>query len=88
MTSTVRSRVRTLRQAEEFLHREWPGRDAPGPAWLAYHQHAAELYAHVARVDADHHHEALYRAGCERDAAIAVTHGLLDSAADGEVEPI
>jgi hypothetical protein len=52
--------VRTLRQAHELLHREWPGNSAPASAWLAYHQRAAKLYAHVAQVDKDHHHEALH----------------------------
>ena len=66
------SEVRTLRQAHESLTRLWPGRDASAAAWVAYHERAARLYEQVARVDADHHHEALYWAGYERDVAEAL----------------
>ena len=55
----VPSSPATLQQAHELLHREWPGNDVSPVAWLAYHRHAAEVYAYVAEVDADHHHEAL-----------------------------
>jgi hypothetical protein len=57
----------TLRQAQESLSRRWPGRDASVAAQVAYHERAAALYEHVARVDPGHHHEALYWAGFERE---------------------
>lgn len=68
-TASGQSRVRTLRAAQEFLHRLWPGRSAPDSMWLAYHQKAAELYSAVAEIDQAHHHEALCWAQQERDAA-------------------
>lgn len=57
----------TLRQAHELLTPQWPGVDAPIAAQVAYHDRAVRLYQHVARVDPDHHHEALYWAGYERN---------------------
>jgi hypothetical protein len=68
----VTAALSTLRAARELLTREWPGREAPVSAWLAYHQRAARLYKHVANVDPDHQHEALYWAGYERDQAQAL----------------
>jgi hypothetical protein len=61
--------VRTLRQAQEQLVREWPGRHASNSAWLAYHQHGAELFAAAAEADQEHHYEALYFAQQEREEA-------------------
>lgn len=61
--------VRTLRQAQQALTPHWPGLNAPVAAHVAYHERAARLYQHVARVDPDHHHEALYLASYERDQA-------------------
>jgi hypothetical protein len=55
----------TLRQAHELLAREWPGLDASVATQVAYRERAVRLYEHVARVDPDHHHEALYWAGYE-----------------------
>ena len=59
--------VRSLRQAHEALTQSWPGLDAPIAAQVAYHDRAVRLYQHVARVDPDHHHEALYWVGYERE---------------------
>jgi hypothetical protein len=81
----MRSQVRTLQQAHEFLNRQWPGRGAPRSAWLDHHQVAAEVYTHVARVDLDHHHEALYLAGAEREHVRALTDlGAGDSVEAGK----
>lgn len=77
------SAVLTLRQAEELLIREWPGRNATGAAWLAYHQRAAELYARVADVDPDHHHEALYLAAQEEQSARALIERAGDATPGG-----
>jgi hypothetical protein len=57
----------TLRTAQEQINREWPGRDAPGPAWRRYYERAVSLFERVAEVDADHHFEALYWAGQARE---------------------
>ena len=76
MTETVRS----LRQAQEFLTRAWPGNDVSPEAWRAYHQHAAEVYAHVAEVDSDHHHEALCWANQAAEQVRILTE-LIDSRA-------
>jgi hypothetical protein len=61
-----------LQQAHEFLRRGWPGRDTSASAWLAHHQRAAELYAHVAEVNPAHHHEALHWAGQEQESVRAL----------------
>jgi hypothetical protein len=76
MSANAGARVRTLREAHEVLHREWPGHDAPGSAWLAHHQRAADLYADVAAIDPEHRHEAMYWARQERDAAKAVAERM------------
>jgi hypothetical protein len=60
-----------LRQAHELLTPQWPGQNASVAAQVAYHEGAARLYEHVARVDPDHHHEALFWANEERHAAEA-----------------
>jgi hypothetical protein len=67
--------VRTLQQAHELLARQWPGRSASSATWRAHHEYAAKLYAHVAEVDQDHHHEALFWAAQEQEAA----HGLAET---------
>lgn len=75
----------TLRQAHELLARKWPGVDAPVAAQLAHHERAMRLYEQVARVDADHHHEALYWAGYERELVreLRSTAGAGDGAKGG-----
>lgn len=62
-------RLLTLRQAQATVRRTWPGRDASDTVWQAYHERAAVLYAEAATHDLDHHHEALFLAQCEREAA-------------------
>jgi hypothetical protein len=67
--------VATLRAAHELLARQWPGGNSSSLGWVAYHQHAADLYDEVARSDPDHQHEARYWAQQERAAADALTAG-------------
>lgn len=80
--------VRTLRQVHEVLSQRWPGRNASAEAWLAHHEFAATLYTHVAKVDPDHHHEALFWAGQEQEAAraLAQTADSSVAAVPGEVD--
>ena len=59
--------VRTMASAREQLNREWPGRSAPASAWQIYYQRAVTLYEHVAKVDNNHHYEALYLASEARE---------------------
>lgn len=61
------SEVLTLRAAQEQINREWPGRDAHASAWRSYYERAVSLFERVAKVDADHHYEALYWAGQARE---------------------
>jgi hypothetical protein len=70
--------ISTLGQAHDALRRQWPGRFASDAAWLAYHERAAGLYAHIARVDADHHHEALFWASQERESARCLADKISD----------
>lgn len=65
--------VRTLRDAQEWLTGQWPGRHPSTSVLLAYHRKAAMLYDHVARADPAHHHEAPFWAAQEREAARALT---------------
>ncbi|MFB9904088.1 AMED_5909 family protein [Allokutzneria oryzae] len=53
-------RSRTLREAHEYVRRMRPAPEARPAVWHAYHQQTAAVYAQVAEVDTDHHHEALY----------------------------
>lgn len=64
--------VRTLRGAQEWLTRQWPGTCSTTAALRAYHQAAAELYRQIASTEPAHHHEALFWAQQERDAAQAL----------------
>ena len=58
---------RTLVEAHELLARVRPSRQAPLAEWLAYYQRSAALYAEVAEIDREHHHESLYWADHERE---------------------
>ena len=58
---------RTLREAHEVLERSEPRWKAPLGEWLAYYQRAAVLYAEIAEIDRDHHHEALFMAEQAQD---------------------
>jgi hypothetical protein len=69
----------TLREAQELLHREWPGSNATAAEWIAHHQRGAELYATVAQTDPDRPHEALFWAKWERDAAAAIARHCVDA---------
>lgn len=66
------SDAQTLQQAHEVVAQRWPGRDASSAEWRAHHEYAASLYTHIAKVDRAHHHEALFWAGQEQEAAQAV----------------
>jgi hypothetical protein len=70
--------ARTLREAHEFLHRQWPG-EPTLPALLAYHEQAAALYRQIAELDVGHQHEALFWAQQEREAVAALTARLAAS---------
>lgn len=72
--------IRTLRQAQEHVRRQWPGNCASHAAWLAYHQQASDLYRRVAEIDPDHHHEALFWAQQEKEAAGLLVEQNKDSA--------
>lgn len=65
----IRNAPATLQGAREQVAREWPGREATPAAVRAYHERAAELFAHVAEVDTGHRHEALFWAAQEREYA-------------------
>lgn len=68
MTGRPLDDVGTLQEAHEVVRRDWPGRGASAEDWLAHHERAAAVYAHVADVDAGHHHEAVFWASQERQA--------------------
>jgi len=84
--SAGQASVRTLTAARELLHREWPGRDAPVSVWLAHHQRAAALFAHVAEIDSDHHYEALVLAQQERETAQVLAERMAAPAEAGDIE--
>lgn len=62
-----------LEEAHDTLRALQPAEEAGPALWLAYHRHAASVYAEVAEVDRAHHHEALSWAGSERDKASLLT---------------
>lgn len=64
---------RTLEEANRMAALLWPGREAPLPAWLDYHQQRADLFSSVAESDPGHRHEAQHLAGVEREEAVRVT---------------
>jgi hypothetical protein len=64
--------IRSLRHAQEWLIRRWPGDCSTAAALLAYHRMAADLYDRVASADPAHHHEALFWAQQERATAQAL----------------
>jgi hypothetical protein len=61
-----------LDQAHEALSKVRPPENAPLSAWLAYHRHAAQVYAEIAEADRAHHHEARFWMSRERALAAAV----------------
>ncbi|HEV8556973.1 MAG TPA: AMED_5909 family protein [Actinophytocola sp.] len=56
----------SLAQAHEAVSTVQPSGNAPLSVWLAYHRHAAEVYAETAEVDWAHHHEARHWMSLER----------------------
>ncbi|SDM60332.1 hypothetical protein SAMN04489726_2463 [Allokutzneria albata] len=62
-------RVGTLLQAHEAVRRLRPAPGARPAIWREYFQRCAEVYEHLAAIDHDHYHEALYWAGRERQKA-------------------
>lgn len=66
----VKGQPATLQQAHDLLRRVRP-RDACVSAerWQAYHDEAARLYAAVAKIDTDHHFEALTFASAAKEDA-------------------
>ncbi len=57
--------VTTLAEAHEALLRCRPPYDAEPHVWAAFHRRSAEVYAHIAKVDGRHRHEAGYWAAAE-----------------------
>ncbi|MGW5053146.1 AMED_5909 family protein [Actinokineospora sp. NPDC004072] len=51
--------VRTLADAHRALEGLQPRSDAPAKAWEAWYREASRVYAAVAELDKNHHHEAL-----------------------------
>jgi hypothetical protein len=79
--------VVTLQGAHERVHREWPGNGASVSDLLAYHRRAAALYADVAEIDRDHHHEALYWAQQERETVQSMTDPVVNSSRSEATTP-
>lgn len=55
----------TLAAAHEVLLKCRPSYDAGPEAWAKFHRHSAEVYAHIAKVDTRHRHEAGHWAAAE-----------------------
>ncbi|WP_086829013.1 AMED_5909 family protein [Allokutzneria sp. NRRL B-24872] len=53
-------KVKTLLQAHEAVRRLRPAPGAHRHVWCEYYRQSAEVYRHVADVDQDHHHEAMF----------------------------
>jgi len=68
--ATVPVMPRTLVEAHAVLARIRPARQAPLTEWLAYYQlRSTALYAEIADIDRDHHHEILHWADHEHERA-------------------
>ncbi|MGW5050490.1 AMED_5909 family protein [Actinokineospora sp. NPDC004072] len=50
--------IATLRQAHDAIAELRPPRSASAAEWEAFHREASRVYAEVAWVDLNHHHEA------------------------------
>lgn len=74
---------RTLAEAHELLTHTRPKHDADPLVWVAFHRRAAEVYAHAAKVDLNHRHEASHWAGAEIRHAREIEHRL-DPSLDDE----
>ncbi|RZS37836.1 hypothetical protein EV193_105396 [Herbihabitans rhizosphaerae] len=68
-------RVDTLAAVHELLGQLRPRRSAPRSELVAYLRKSAAVYAKVAEIDRDHHYEALYFAGRDRERAEALEKG-------------
>lgn len=55
----------TLSAAHKVLLKRRPPYDAGPEAWAKFHRHSAEVYAHIAKVDTRHRHEAGHWAAAE-----------------------
>jgi hypothetical protein len=64
----------TLVEAHDLLQRERPRLADKPQAWIAYHRRSAEVYAHVAKTDLRHKHEAPVLGWC-RDPACSRNRG-------------
>lgn len=70
MTARVRvDEPQTLQEAHDELRRTRPRAEVSSNEWLAFHRQAERLYQRIAKVDRDHHHEALYFAGAAKASA-------------------
>jgi hypothetical protein len=63
----------TLREAHTFVSRIRPAPGADTTAWRVFHQQSARVYEHVADVDRDHHHEAMYWFSYEQRKTLEIT---------------
>ena len=66
----------TLAEAHEILTHARPPHDAEPLVWIKFHRHAAEVYAHAAKADLNHRHEANHWAGSEIRHAREIEHRL------------
>jgi hypothetical protein len=69
----------TLERAHNAVAEVRPAAGEPAWQWLAYHRHAAAIYAEVADVDRTHHHEALAWAGVEREKVAELARQIEES---------
>jgi hypothetical protein len=66
----VKGSPATLQQAHDLLRRTRPrGAQVSAERWRSYYDEAARIYATVAEIDTDHHHEALHYASVSREDA-------------------
>jgi hypothetical protein len=65
-----------LVEAHEMLTHARPAHDAEPTVWVAFHRRAAQVYAHAAKVDLGHRHEANHWAGAEIRHAREIEHRL------------
>lgn len=73
----------SLFEAHEVLWRQRPSRDADPAEWIAFHRRSADVYAHTAKVDVRHRHEATQCAAIEIRRAREIEHRI-DPALDSD----
>ncbi|MFC4853645.1 AMED_5909 family protein [Actinophytocola glycyrrhizae] len=66
----------SLFEAREVLSQQRPSRDAGPAEWIRFHRHSADVYAHTAKVDERHRHEATQYVGIEIRRAREIEHRL------------